>query len=78
MARSNNGTFIGDPRRDSKNTLSSDLSYIFVHVYEILNLVETPDPIQAAERIRILWLAYREKYPNLDRYLPIGEAIFWL
>ena len=48
----------------------SDLSYIFVHVYEILNLVETPDPIQAAERIRILWLAYREKYPNLDRYLP--------
>jgi len=48
----------------------SDLSYIFIHVYEILNLVETPDPIQAAERIRILWLAYREKYPNLDRYLP--------
>jgi hypothetical protein len=48
----------------------TDLSYIFVHVYEILNLVETPDPIQAAERIRVLWLAYREKYPNLDRYLP--------
>lgn len=48
----------------------TDLSYIFVHVYEILNLVETPDPIQAAERIRTLWLAYRGKYPNLDRYLP--------
>ncbi|MBV6391240.1 MAG: hypothetical protein KPEEDBHJ_00448 [Anaerolineales bacterium] len=49
---------------------ATDLSYIFVHVYEILNLVETPDPIQAAERIRTLWLAYRGKYPNLDRYLP--------
>lgn len=48
----------------------TDLSYIFVHVYEILNLVETPDPIQAAGRIRALWLAYRGKYPNLDRYLP--------
>jgi len=50
--------------------LPTDLSYIFVHVYEILNLVEIPDPTQAAERIRTLWLAYRETYPNLDRYLP--------
>lgn len=49
---------------------ATDLSYIFVHVYEILNLVETPDPIQAVERIRALWLAYRGKYPNLNRYLP--------
>lgn len=48
----------------------TDLSYIFVHVYEILNLVETPDPTQAAFRIYKIWLAYREKYPNLDRYLP--------
>lgn len=48
----------------------TDLSYIFVHVYEILNLVETTDPIQAAFRLYKLWLAYREKYPNLDRYLP--------
>lgn len=48
----------------------TDLSYIFVHIYEILNLVETPDPIKAAERIRALWVAYRGKYPNLDRYLP--------
>lgn len=53
-----------------ENFLPTDLSYIFVHVYEILNLVETSDPIQAATRIRTLWLAYRGKYPNLDRYLP--------
>jgi hypothetical protein len=55
-------------RRD--NYLPTDLSYIFVHTYEILNLVETPDPGQAAARIRSLWLTYRETYPNLDRYLP--------
>jgi len=50
--------------------LPTDLSYIFVHVYEILNLVEVADPIQAADRIRTLWLTYRPTYPNLDRYLP--------
>jgi hypothetical protein len=49
--------------------LPTDLSYIFVHVYEILNLVETPDPVQAADRLRILWMRYREAYPNLDGYL---------
>jgi len=52
------------------NFLPTDLSYIFVHVYETLNLVEVPDPIHAANRLRILWLAYRKTYPNLDNYLP--------
>lgn len=54
-------------RRD--NFLPTDLSYIFIHIYELLNLVETPDPVQAAARIRTLWLAYRGEYPNLDHYL---------
>ncbi len=52
------------------NYLSTDLSYIFVHIYEILNLIEIADPVQAADRIRTLWLTYRPTYPNLDRYLP--------
>lgn len=52
------------------NFLATDLSYIFVYVYETLNLVEVPDPIHAANRLRILWHAYRKTYPNLDRYLP--------
>jgi len=52
------------------NFLSTDLSYIFVYVYETLNLVEVPDPIHAANRLRILWLAYRKTYSNLDNYLP--------
>lgn len=52
------------------NYLPTDLSYIFLHTYEILNLVEILDPVQAANRIRTLWLAYRPIYSNLDRYLP--------
>lgn len=52
------------------NFLPTDLSYIFVHVYEILNLVETPDPVQAAGRIHALWLHYRRTYPKIDNYLP--------
>jgi len=54
----------------SGNYLPTDLSYIFVHIYEILNLVEIPDPIQAANRIKVLWQAYRGIYHQVDRYLP--------
>ncbi len=53
-----------------RNYLPTDLSYLFVHVYEILNLIEISDPRQAADRIKELWLAYRPTYPQLDRYLP--------
>jgi hypothetical protein len=52
------------------NYLPTDLSYIFVHIYEILNLVEISDPVQAADRIRALWQAYRKTYAKLDRFLP--------
>jgi hypothetical protein len=52
------------------NYLSTDLSYIFVHVYELLNLVEFPDATQAANQIKTLWQVYRGTYPQLDRYLP--------
>lgn len=48
----------------------TDLSYIFIHVYELLCLVETSDPTKAAERIKTLWKAYRLLHPKLDRYLP--------
>ncbi|MGC4098957.1 MAG: TerB N-terminal domain-containing protein [Nitrospira sp.] len=52
------------------NYLPTDSSYIFLHIYEILNLVEIPDPIQAANRIKVLWQTYRGTYSQLDRYLP--------
>jgi hypothetical protein len=52
------------------NYLPTDLSYIFLHVYETLNLVEDHDPDLAAQRIWSLWQKYRPQHPNLDNYLP--------
>ena len=52
------------------NYLPTDLSYIFVYVNELLNLVEIPDPVQAAGRLWLLWQKYRGQQPKLDHYLP--------
>jgi len=52
------------------NYLPSDLSYIFLHVYETINLVENPDPDAAARHIWQLWQKYRAQHPRLDNYLP--------
>ncbi len=48
----------------------TDLSYIFIYIYELLCLVEIPDPAKAAEQIKTIWRAYRPHYPRLDNYLP--------
>ncbi len=50
--------------------LPTDMSYIFVHVYELLNLVELPDVNQAVARLKSIWQAYRSQYPRLDNYIP--------
>jgi hypothetical protein len=49
---------------------TTDLSYIFVYVYELLCLVEIPDPAKAAEQLKIIWREYRLQYPKIDHYLP--------
>ncbi|MFB3917469.1 MAG: TerB N-terminal domain-containing protein [Terriglobales bacterium] len=48
----------------------TDLSYIFVHVYELLNGVGGSDAYDGYRQLRSLWLAYRERYSKLDNYLP--------
>ena len=53
--------------------LATDYSYLFLYIYEIINL---PDKIRPAEGLALLcdlWLAYREQFPRLDRYL--GEWV---
>ncbi len=54
--------------RDAKYP-STDLSYIFLHVYELINNVGVRNADDGYERLRKLWLAYRGQYPKLDRYL---------
>lgn len=44
----------------------ADLSYLFVHVYELLQQVGTKDPADGYRQLLALWLGYRERYPNLD------------
>lgn len=53
--------------------LTTDYSYIFLYIYEIINLPEKIPPEEGLEQLCKLWLAYREKFPRLDRYL--GEWV---
>lgn len=50
------------------NILKTDLSYIFVAVYEIINRAY-PAGRESLERMLSLWEAYREAFPRLDYYM---------
>ena len=47
----------------------TDLSYIFLYVYELINLVGVDSPQDAYTKLKDVWSAYRNIYPRLDRYL---------
>ncbi len=46
----------------------TDLSYVFVHVYELLHLIGARDATDAAQQLERVWLGYRSKFPTLDSY----------
>lgn len=48
--------------------LKTDLSYIFVAVYEIINRAY-PVGLESFERMLSLWEAYRDAFPRLDYYM---------
>lgn len=47
----------------------TDLSYIFVHVYELLHLIGANGAEDAALQLEQVWTNYRPLYPKLDWYL---------
>lgn len=47
----------------------TDLSYILLLVYEIINLPERVPPEAGLKMMTDMWLEYREKFPKLDKYL---------
>ncbi|OQB20488.1 MAG: hypothetical protein BWY11_02328 [Firmicutes bacterium ADurb.Bin182] len=47
----------------------TDLSYIFLYIYELLNLVGCETKRQGYDRLMAVWRAYRQTYPKLDEYL---------
>ncbi|MDQ1252752.1 MAG: TerB protein, partial [Euryarchaeota archaeon] len=51
------------------NYLDTDLSYIFVLIYELLSGIGWQDPQEGYQKLMQLWAAYRKKFPSLDSYL---------
>ena len=47
----------------------TDLSYLFVRTYELVNLIACEDACDAYRQLMDIWRHYREKYPRLDKYL---------
>ncbi|HBQ64188.1 MAG TPA: hypothetical protein DD727_04545 [Clostridiales bacterium] len=47
----------------------TDLAYIFVYVYELINGVGFSSCREGFVRLCTVWSQYRERYPALDRYL---------
>lgn len=47
----------------------TDLSYIFLHVYELINGVGWDTPLNGYEQLSGLWEAYRGTFKRLDHYL---------
>lgn len=48
--------------------IRTDLSYIFVHIYELLHLIGASDVSDAGTQLEVLWMGYRETFPKLDTY----------
>ncbi len=46
-----------------------DLPYLFLYIYEIINLPHRIAPADGARMLAEVWLAYRRRKPELDRYL---------
>ena len=55
------------------NYLKTDINYLFLYIYEIINLPEKIPPAKGAGILSRLWRVYREEFRYLDKYL--GE---WL
>lgn len=51
-----------------------DLSYLFLHVYELLHVVGARDARDAGNQLERIWSAYRPQYPKLDNYLVTWTA----
>jgi TerB N-terminal domain/TerB-C domain len=52
------------------NFLPTDSSYLFLHSYEVLNLIEKKDPLEAAAYLRLLLQKYGHENKEIVRYFP--------
>ncbi|MBB3126496.1 hypothetical protein FHS19_001150 [Paenibacillus rhizosphaerae] len=56
----------------------TDLSYVFIYVYELIHQVGWSDPREGYRLLDEIWTAYRDKFPRLDHYLKEWTADFVL
>ena len=56
-----------------ENYLKTDINYLFLYIYEIINLPDQISPPDGARMLSRLWKVYRGEFRYLDKYL--GE---WL
>lgn len=47
----------------------TDLSYLFVYLYELIHGIGWSEPLRGYELMNQVWQAYRERYPKLDAYI---------
>lgn len=47
----------------------TDLSYLFVHIYELINGIGWQEPEEGYDQLKELWINYRERLPQLDVYM---------
>ena len=55
-----------------------DISYLWLYVYEIINLPDLISPAEGAQTLARLWRAYREAYPKIDKYMTVWLADYCL
>lgn len=52
-----------------QNYIQTDLSYIFIYIYELLSGISWQAPQDGYDKLVAVWRAYREQFPKLDGYL---------
>lgn len=52
-----------------KNYMNTDLSYIFVYIYELINGIGYRNKEEGYKLLIDVWKAYRNEFPKLDHYL---------
>jgi len=45
------------------------ISYAYVYIYELINLIGIDDPIFAFQKLAVFWLAYRKHNAGIDSYM---------
>ena len=60
------------------NYIKTDYSYLYLYVYEIINLPDIIEPKQGVNLLCKLWRAYRKDLPRIDFYFSIWVSDYCL